>query len=228
MDDQFSRLEGLYGNQSLVRLKDKTVCVIGTGGVGSFAVEALARMGVGRFILVDGDRIEASNLNRQLIALHSTIGRYKVHVFEERLKDINPAVRVTAYPVRYDASTRETILTEPIDFLFDAMDSLRWKIDLAATCRAKGIALLTSCGQGNRLRSAEVGIQDLFTTAYDPLARRMRKGLRRLGITTGVPVVYSKEHPFKSKDREPPASNPFVPPTAGLRAAEYITKKLME
>ena len=224
----FDRWEPMIQETGLNRLKASTVMVVGIGGVGSFAVEALARSGIGTLILVDYDKVEGSNLNRQIHALHSTLGHYKVDVMKARINDINPSCTVLTYPMMYQSSVNEVLFAQPIDFVLDAIDTITHKIVLIETCLNKQIPFLTSCGQGNRMFPEKVGIKDLSKTAYDPVARVMRKAIKARLITDAIPCVYSDEKPFKMAHTRQPFSNALVPSTAGLTAAAYIIRHLLK
>ncbi len=228
MNKQYERLVPLYGKENLDKLKHATVAVIGLGGVGAYAVEALARMGVGTLIVVDKDVVMESNINRLIYATHDTIGLYKSDLAKQRINSINPECKVFAYAQNFDETMVDTLFAHTIDFMFDAIDSLKNKALLIEQCINRNIGIITSAGQGNRKMSEQIIVKDLFETAYDPLARKLRSLLRKQGIEHSVPAVYSEEHPLKDNTLSFVASNPFGPATAGLRAAEYITTKLME
>ncbi len=221
------RLIPIYGTCAINALQTKTVLIVGLGGVGSFAVEALARMHVGRFILVDGDVFEASNLNRQLGALHSTLGKAKTDVLKARILDINPSALVNTHTCRYNETTAKAIFNTPVDMAFDAIDALQDKAHLITTLKQKNIPFISAMGQGNRRDTNDIIITDLFHTAYDPLARKMRKKLREAGVNQAVPVVFNQAKPIKHQASFI-ASSPFSPPMAGLKAAEYIIETLIK
>ncbi len=224
----YERLLPLFGEDGIERLNASTVLVVGCGGVGSFAIEALARSGVGTLILVDKDTVEASNLNRQLGALHSTLGQMKVDVLKARIQDINPACKVITYGVLYNDHTKHDILNHPIDFVFDAIDTVTCKLNLIEECLRRHLPFITSCGQGNRMEPQSVVITELSKTAYDPIARVMRSQVRKRKIKAKIPCVYSKEIPMKLSPQRQPASNALVPSTAGLTAASYIIQSLLK
>ena len=226
-DQMFERLVPLFKDSGLEKLASSTVLVFGCGGVGSFAIEALARSGVGHLMIVDKDRVEVSNLNRQLPALRSTLGQYKVEVMKARILDINPACKVTTFPMFYTFETKALVWENTIDFVFDAIDTVTYKIDIIKECKAREIPFITSCGQGNRMFPEKVIIKDLSKTAYDPIAKAMRLKLRGLGLEKGVPCVFSEEIPLKTQVRQP-SSNALVPRTAGLVGAGYIIRSLLE
>ncbi len=222
----FERSRALFGDAGITALTKATVCVIGLGGVGAAAADALARSGVGHLILIDKDTIEATNVNRQLIATQDTLGQAKADVMAARVRAINPRCTTTPLVMMYDDTTKHHIFDATPDVIFDAIDTVTFKIDLVRECRAHRIPLLTSCGQGNRLDATAIRVGDLFSVTHDPLARVMRGSLRRIGITAGVPCVFSLEPPTPNS-LPYPASSPFVPPAAGLVAASRIVNHLI-
>ncbi|GAB1483105.1 tRNA threonylcarbamoyladenosine dehydratase [Treponema sp.] len=229
MPDAFSRSELLLGPTALSILQDSRLAIFGLGGVGSFAAEALARSGIGSFILVDKDMVSLTNLNRQLVALHSTIGLPKVQVMRERMLDINPAAEIVAIQEFYDAQNASSILTGNLSYVVDAIDTISSKIDLIVRCRERGIPIISAMGAGNKLDPERLEIADLAVTSVCPLARVMRTELRKRGIHN-VPVVYSREEPLKTENRErgrSPGSVPFVPSVAGLLLASRVVKDLV-
>ena len=227
ISEGLARLVPLYGSAVIEGLKEKTVAVIGCGGVGAYAVEGLVRMGVGHLILMDGDVIETNNLNRLIIATHDTIGLSKTDVLKQRAEAINPDVKVTTHYTRFNQESQSLIMDANIDYIYDAIDSLKDKVTLIVSAREIGVPILSTTGQGNRLNMDTVCITDIFSTTYDPMARKLRKYLRTNNIES-LDVVHAKEAPLKDSTLDFIASNPFVPATAGLRAAQYITTKLME
>ncbi len=226
MPDQFERTRRLLGGTALERLFTARAAVFGLGGVGGAAAEALARAGVGMLTLVDGDTVEPTNLNRQIIALHSTLGRPKAEVMAERVRDINPACIVTPIVGRYSASVREEIFAGGFDYIIDAIDSVTDKIDLILTAREKDIPIISAMGTGNRLDPGRLRIADLAETSGCPLARVMRHELRGRGVLH-LKVLFSTETPVKPSPpsapsavrRSVPASAPWVPACAGLMMA---------
>ena len=228
MNNQFERLVPLYGADALETLKNKTVAVIGLGGVGAYAVEGLIRMGVGTLVLMDADVVQPNNLNRLIIATHDSVGQNKTELLQARALAINPSARVHIHTKRFTEATQSELFDYPLDFIYDAIDSLKDKVTLIESALEKGIPFLSTTGQGNRWNLENVCIKDLFDTQYDPLARKLRKQLRDKGITRGVSVVHSSEPPLSGASLDFIASNPFVPATAGLRAAQHICSKLME
>ena len=233
MSERFLRNEMILGSQAMERLGAAHVCVFGLGGVGSYAVEALARSGVGALTLVDQDTYGESNLNRQLGALYSTLGRGKAEVLAERVRDINPDCRVTPIIGRYDAESRERFWGD-YDYVADAIDLVSCKIDLILTARERGIPILSALGTGNKLDPSRLEITDLSLTKGCPLARVMRRELRRRGVEH-LRVVYSSEEASPAAQleapppgrRSVPASVPWVPSVAGLMMGGAIVMDLI-
>jgi tRNA A37 threonylcarbamoyladenosine dehydratase len=202
--DLFERTALRIGSDGLARLRGAFVCVAGLGAVGSYAVEALARAGVGRLRVVDSDRVRRSNRNRQLYALESTAGRPKAEVARERILDIHPACQVEALPLFVGAGTLEAVLAGPPDAVIDAIDSCGPKGELIAGAVARGVPVLSSMGAATRTDPSQIRAGDLFKARNCPLARLLRKRLRRRGIVRGVRCVYSLEAPSRCAEREIP------------------------
>ncbi len=222
MNHSFLRAVGLLGEEGIEKLNHSSVIVFGVGGVGSYAVEALARAGIGSITIVDNDIVDITNINRQLIALHSTIGMDKVAVSKSRTADINPLCKVTAIKEFYDESSNMD-LTE-YDYILDCIDSVKSKLLLAETAAKNNIKIISAMGTGNKLEPDKLKITDISKTSYCPLAKKMRAELRKRGINH-LKVVYSTEEP---KCRTvPPASVSFVPPVAGLMMAGEVVKDLI-
>ncbi|CDE08148.1 putative uncharacterized protein [Bacillus sp. CAG:988] len=217
---EFSRVSMLI---DINQLKNKTVAIVGIGGVGGYVAESLARSGVGKLILVDYDVVEETNINRQIIALHSTIGKEKVSLMEERIHDICEDTQVVSYRIMYGEENRYDIFSERFDFLVDACDIVRSKQILIIECLNRGIPFISSMGTGNRLDPSKLTITDLAKTEGDPLARIMRKWAKDRGIRTPIPVLYSSELPIKTGTRQP-GSLIFVPASAGLLIGSYIVR----
>lgn len=225
-DDRFHRLKLLIGADNVAKLNASTVAVFGVGGVGSFAVEALARSGVGHLILIDKDNVDATNINRQLHALTSTVGRSKVEVMRERIHDINPAAQV-------DAIQKFLLPGEPVedfficryDYVVDAIDTLTAKIFLVEECTRRGVKIISSMGAGNKLDATRFKVGDIFQTSTDPVAKIMRKRLKDKKITR-LKVVWSDEPPRPVKDFI--GSVAFVPSVAGLIMAGEVVKDLID
>ena len=217
---EFSRVSMLI---DINQLKNKTVAIVGIGGVGGYVAESLARSGVGKLILVDYDVVDETNINRQIIALHSTIGKKKVSLMEERSHDICEDTQVVSYRIMYGEENRYNIFSKKIDFLVDACDIVRSKQILITECLNRGIPFISSMGTGNRLDPSKLTVTDLAKTEGDPLARIMRKWAKDRGIRTPIPVLYSSELPIKTGTRQP-GSLIFVPASAGLLIGSYIVR----
>lgn len=217
----------LLGNEALEILKNKTVLVVGIGGVGSFCVEALARTGIGHLILVDKDKIESSNINRQLLATTETIDQVKVIVMKKRIQTLNPECKVDMYDCFYDCSMDEKIFSQKIDFVIDCIDSIKSKQDLAMACIQRDIPFLSSMGTARRLDPSKLEIMELEKTSYDPIAKRMRNWKRKNKIRNKIWVVCSTEPPRPVETGKPLPSMIFVPASAGLLLASECVKKLI-
>lgn len=217
----------LLGNEALEILKNKTVLVVGIGGVGSFCVEALARTGIGHLILVDKDKVESSNINRQLLATTETIDQVKVAVMKKRIQTLNPECRVDTYDCFYDCSMDEKIFSQKIDFVIDCIDSIKSKQDLAMACIQRDIPFLSSMGTARRLDPSKLEIMELEKTSYDPIAKRMRNWKRKNKIRNKIWVVCSTEPPRPVEAGKPLPSMIFVPASAGLLLASECVKKLI-
>lgn len=222
----FSRLRQLIGEDAFHRLQSKTVCIVGLGGVGGSAAEAIARSGFQRIILVDQDIVEESNINRQVVALHSTIGLPKVDVMKARILDINPRCKVDTYHMFYNDETKDVLWQQQIDYLIDAIDTMTYKIDIIKECHARGIPMISVTGTGNKYHPEQLDIMPLAKTAYDPIARVLRQKLKQFMDLKDIYVVASNEPPMKVDSMTTsPSSNAFVPNTAGILAANYIFLK---
>lgn len=217
----------LLGNETLEILKNKTVLVVGIGGVGSFCVEALARTGIGHLILVDKDKVESSNINRQLLATTETIDQVKVIVMKKRIQTLNPECKVDMYDCFYDCSMDEKIFSQRIDFVIDCIDSIKSKQDLAMACIQRDIPFLSSMGTARRLDPSKLEIMELEKTSYDPIAKRMRNWKRKNKIRNKIWVVCSTEPPRPVEAGKPLPSMIFVPASAGLLLASECVKKLI-
>ncbi|MBO4898350.1 MAG: tRNA threonylcarbamoyladenosine dehydratase [Clostridia bacterium] len=227
MDNQFSRLSKLLGEDATEKLKKVRVAVFGIGGVGGYAVEALARSGVGTLDLIDNDTVALSNLNRQIIALHSTVGRYKADVMAERVADINPKAKVNTYKVFYLPETAEEFDFTKYDYIVDAVDTVSAKISLAERACAAGVPIISAMGTGNKLDATRLCVTDINKTSVCPLAKVMRYELRKRGIKK-LKVVYSEEIPIKPEDDpRTPGSTAFVPGAAGLIIAGEVIKDIL-
>ena len=236
MTEQFSRIEAILGNEGMERLQKATVAVFGVGGVGGYAVEALARSGVGSFELIDNDEVSVSNLNRQIIATVDTIGRPKVEVMKERILSINPAAIVNVRQSFFLPENASEYDFTTYSYVVDAVDTVTAKIEIIRLAKDAGVPVISSMGTGNKLNPMELEVTDISKTSVCPLAKVMRKELKDRGIK-GVKVVYSKEQPITpkfsleeadpaAKRRGTPASTAFVPSVAGLIIASEIIKDL--
>ena len=217
----------LLGNEALEILKNKTVLVVGIGGVGSFCVEALARTGIGHLILVDKDKVESSNINRQLLATTETIDQVKVIVMKKRIQTLNLECKVDTYDCFYDCLMDEKIFSQKIDFVIDCIDSIKSKQDLAMACIQRDIPFLSSMGTARRLDPSKLEIMELEKTSYDPIAKRMRNWKRKNKIRNKIWAVCSTEPPRPVEAGKPLPSMIFVPASAGLLLASECVKKLI-
>lgn len=227
----FSRAELLLGEEALEKLRSARVALFGIGGVGSFAAEALARGGVGHITLVDGDTVSITNINRQLIALHSTVGKEKTAVMAERIADISPETEVETYPVVYGAEKRDLLDFSTYDYVIDAIDTVTSKLILIEEAKKAGVPVISCMGTGNKFHPERFEVTDISKTSVCPLAKVMRKELKVRGIKN-VKVVYSKEEPQKPAEspetgkRQIPGSLSFVPPVAGLLLAGEVIRHI--
>lgn len=232
MTHPFSRAELLLGPDALDALRRSRVAVFGIGGVGSFAVEALARCGVGHLALVDDDLVCLTNLNRQLPALHSTVGRPKVEVMAERVRDINPGAVVETFKAFYLPENADAFDLSRFDYVLDAVDTVQAKVELAVRARQAGVPIVSCMGAGNKLDPTRFEVADLFATSVCPLCKVMRKELKRRGVDS-LKVVYSREEPLRPAGepdgarRRTPGSVAFVPSVAGLILAGEAVRDLV-
>ncbi len=234
--DAFSRTALLLGQPAIKRLHASRVAVFGLGGVGSYVVEALARAGVGRFLLVDHDRISVSNLNRQILALHSTLGRLKTEVAAERVRDINPRAEVETRALFYLPETADAIDLAACDYVVDAVDTVSAKVTLAVCAAEAGVPIVSCMGAGNKLDPMRFEVADLFATSVCPLCKVMRREMKARGIRA-LRVVYSREPPLLpasgedaayAECRRPTGSVPSVPAAAGLLLAAEVIRSLTD
>ena len=235
MPEQFSRTVLLLGEDALRRLSACRVAVFGVGGVGGYCVEALARSGIGALDLIDDDTVCLTNLNRQIIALHSTIGRKKVDVAAERVRDINPDCRVTVYPIFYLSGTKDRFNFRDYDYVVDCIDTVKGKLALAEQAREAGTPIISAMGAGNKLDPTRFEVADIYETSVCPLAKVVRTECRKRGIER-LKVVYSKEPPLtpvqtdlqeKKGSHPAPGSVAFVPSVVGLILAAEVIKDLI-
>jgi len=229
-ENQFERTALLLGKASVEKLAEKRVAVFGVGGVGGFVCEGLVRAGIGAIDIVDKDTVALSNLNRQLIALHSTVGKNKVDVLEERLKDINKNLIIKKYKCFFLPETSETFDFREYDYVVDAIDTVTGKIELILKAKEAGVPIISAMGAGNKLDPTAFLVSDIYKTSVCPLARVMRRELKKRGVDK-LKVVYSKEEPIKPQFEEGeevvPGSVSFVPPALGLIIAGEIVKDLI-
>lgn len=238
MNRRFERSEMLLGSEGMDKLKNSKVLVLGVGGVGSFVVEGLVRAGVGELSLCDHDNLDITNINRQIHATTQTVGRIKAEVMKERIFDINPDCLVKVYPYLYNEETSEEIVTNELDYVVDAIDMVSSKLHLVERCQELGIPLIASMGTGNKMNPMMLEVTDIYKTKMCPLAKVMRKELKRRGVKK-LKVLYSKEEPLRPKfveapndegdfkRRSVPGSMSFVPSVAGLIIASEVVKDLI-
>lgn len=233
MEQEFIRQEMMLGAAAMERLKNAHVIVFGIGGVGSYAAEGLARAGIGALTLVDSDTVSLSNINRQLCALHSTVGQYKSDVMARRILDINPQCRVISMPFLYHEESKERFFVQSYDYIVDAIDLVSCKLSLIQTAKERDIPIISAMGTGNKLDATQFRITDIYKTSGCHLARVMRKELRNRGIEHHT-VLYSEELPKTPLELETPppgrrsipASVSWVPSCAGLMLAGYVVREL--
>lgn len=242
---QFSRTELAIGPEGLERMKASTVAVLGIGGVGAIAAEALARTGIGRIILIDKDVVDITNINRQIHALTTTVGQPKADLMKDRIKLINPECDVISLRMFYTEETYETLFEYELDYVVDASDTIIYKVHLIKQCLERGIPVISSMGAANKMDPSRFKVADISKTHTDPIARVVRTKLRKDGIKRGVKVVFSDEDPIKPREdvtqrivpenapeirkaKQPPSSNAFVPPVAGLIMVSVVVKDLLE
>ena len=231
MDNRFSRSRAVLGDKAIEVLSGSRVAVFGLGGVGGYALEALARAGVGALDIIDSDTVDITNINRQLIALSSTVGRKKTELFAQRIADINPDCRVTVHDCFYLPDEADKFDFGAYDYVVDAIDTVTAKIDLAVRCTQLNIPIISSMGTGNKLDPAALYIADIYSTDVCPLARVMRRELKKRGVRA-LKTVCSKEPPvYISSDSENgsriPGSVSFVPPVAGMMMAAEAVKDII-
>lgn len=234
MLNQFSRTEMLIGKNAINKLANSKVAIFGIGGVGSYIAEALARCGVGNFILVDNDKVTITNINRQIIATTKTIGQYKVDLMKQRILDINPEAKVETYKTFYMPECEEKIMDDSVNYVIDAIDTVTAKIFLIEEATRLNIPIISSMGTGNKLDPSKFEITDIYKTSVCPLAKVMRKELRQRNIKK-LNVLYSKEEPIKpegnteeqTSKKHVPGSIAFSPSVAGLMIASKVVKDLI-
>ena len=241
MNNQFARTELLIGKDGVAKLNNAKVAIFGIGGVGSFVTEALARAGIGNFILIDHDTVSLTNLNRQIIATHDTIGKYKVDVMKDRILSINPNANVEISKEFYMPDSKGKILDKSISYVVDCIDTVTAKIALVIEAQSLNIPIISSMGTGNKLDPSKFEITDIYKTSVCPLAKVMRKELKSRGVKK-LKVIYSKEEPIKQdeilkdevmkaeniKKKQVPGSISFVPSVAGLMIAGEVIRNLIK
>ena len=230
--DQFSRTELIIGKEGIKKLNNSKVAVFGLGGVGSYVVEGLVRAGVGNFVLVDHDIVDITNLNRQIIATHKTVGKPKVEVAKNRILEINPNANVEIHQEFFMPDSKE-LLDNTVDYILDCIDTITAKIELVVRANKLGIPVISCMGTGNKLDPTKFEIADIYKTSVCPLAKVMRKELKQRGISK-LKVLYSKEEPIKAiaensvNGKHAPGSVSFVPSVAGLIIAGEVIKDIIK
>lgn len=236
MAEWTERAELLFKKEGLEKLKNSHVLIVGMGGVGSFAAEFVARAGVGRMTIVDGDTVDITNINRQLPALHSTIGQPKVDIVGDRLIDINPELELTRIKEFLSPERAYEIITKEYDFVLDCIDSITPKLNLIMSAKRKKVKIVSNMGAGGKYEAAKVKVADISKTEYCPLAKNIRKRLKKEGISRGVKVVFSTEVPDESSVKVTDGknfkksfygTNSWIPALFGLHAAETAVKYLL-
>lgn len=237
MEEQFSRTKLIYKEDGMNKLKNSSVIVFGVGGVGGYVIEALARVGIGHITIVDKDRVSVSNINRQIIALNSTIGRYKCDVMEERIKDINSNCIVDKRNCFYLPENKDEFDFSLYDYVIDCVDTVTAKISIILEAYKAGSMVISAMGAGNKVNPSMLRVSDIYKTKVDPLARVMRTELKKRNIKK-LKVVYSEEYPIKYDDNEKvidpvtskvtPGSTSFVPSSMGLLIASEVVKDILK
>lgn len=232
MNNRFSRTEMLIGEENLKRLRNSRVAVFGLGGVGGFALEGLARSGIGEIDIIDSDKVDVSNLNRQIISKEDNIAEDKVDAAEKRIREINSQIKINKYKLFFSAQTASLFDFSKYDFIIDAIDTVTSKIELILSAQKTNTPIISSMGTGNKLSPERLEVTDIFKTSVCPLARVMRYELKKRGVKK-LKVVYSKEEPIKPIDsseesgRHIPASMVFVPACAGMILAAEVVRELI-
>lgn len=223
----YTRTEMMLGESAIAKLKASKVAVFGIGGVGGFATEALARAGVGNLTLIDSDKVSITNINRQIIALNSTVGEYKTEAMKKRIYDINPDCSVTTVNSFYSEENADSFAIENFDYVVDCIDSVRSKIHLIASATEKNVKIISSMGAGNKLDPTRFKVSDISKTTTDPLAKVIRTELRKRGINH-LKVVFSDEEPINPSRERTPGSVSFVPSVVGLIMGGEVIKDLVK
>ena len=227
MKERFIRIETLIGEAKAHRLYDASVMVVGLGGVGGYAAEALVRSGIGRLTVIDHDVVEPSNFNRQILAVESNLGERKTELFRQRAKSINPDVQVTCFDSFLTADNLDGFFVDKIDYVVDAIDTLTSKVALWKHCQQHGIGIISCMGTAKKMDPTKLQITTLDKTEYDPMAKALRQIARKNGISLKIPVVYSREEPL-NRSSEVLGSMIFVPASAGLLCAQKVISDLID
>lgn len=222
--DFTKRTELLLQKEGIANLAEKKVAVLGLGGVGGYVVEILARSGIGHLVLIDNDTVDVTNINRQIIAVHSTVGKPKCELFETRCRDINPEIKITGYQKFYLPGQNQEYMFSDCDYVVDAIDTITGKLGIIEYCKNNNIPVISVMGTGNKLNPELLQISDIAKTSVCPLARVMRRELKQRNIKN-LDVVFSTEQPIKLNQRTP-GSVPFVPSVAGIMVAGFVVRKL--
>ena len=227
MQSEFERTVTLIGEENFQKLQKATVMLVGLGGVGGYAGEALVRSGIGRLIVIDKDEVELSNLNRQIIANQDTVGRKKVEVFAQRAQSINPDVQIIRRAAFMNEENLEEFFHEKVDFVIDAIDTLSSKVALWKYCQDQNIGIISCLGTAKKLDPTRLQITTLAKTDTDPMAKALRQIARRREVDLHIPVVFSREEPI-NKSSEMLGSMMFVPASAGILCASYVVRQLID
>ncbi len=227
MDERFSRSERIFGTDNMKKINNSKVIVFGLGGVGGAVCEILARSGIGTLALVDKDKVDITNINRQLIATESTLGMNKTDATEKRLKEINPNIKIEKFNLFYLPETAEEINLNEYDYIVDAVDNVTAKIELVLRAEKNNVCIISSMGTGNKVHPEMLEIADIKKTSVCPLARVVRRELKKRGINS-LKVVYSKEEPFNIDNERTPASSSFVPVSAGVLIASEVVRDIQK
>lgn len=224
--EQFERLKLLVGDISFKKISNVTVLVIGLGGVGSYAVESLVRSGIKKIILVDFDKIDITNLNRQIMTSYNNVGVFKTEALRERIKQINSYIEVKCINEFIDSKNIDNLFAEKIDYVIDACDTIETKKSIIRKCLKENIKFISSMGMGNRIEPSKICITDIRKTSYDPIAKILRKMVKEEKINKKIPVVWSNEQPIKTNNKI--GSNSFVPACGGLFCSSFIINDIVK
>lgn len=236
LNQLYNRNKLIWGNYNQELLATKHIMIFGLGGVGSYSAEAIARAGIGKISLIDFDKIELSNFNRQLLATMDNVGLFKTDLMEKRINSINPDIKIFKQKIYYNRDFNKELFKNKPDYIIDAIDSVNSKLDLIEYCYVNKINIISSMGTGNRLDPTALYVTDISKTSNCPLARKIRHKLKAIGILSGVTVLSSKESPINPdythfdqdlNKNHPPGSIPFVPPVAGYILASYVIRSII-